>query len=155
MENIITMENISKKLNIRVVTLFIITILLALFAFFTSYGLLGTGLLLVAAVLPFCGIKKEVYTITGSSVKHLTYYFESEKMVSVQQSIKASFRNEGPKVLFLSYGNGRMDVTITKDKKYAVVTLYHYVPYKYEPVGESVRFVNEEVTALCNYISLK
>jgi len=149
------MENITKKLNIRVVTLLIITILLALFAFFTSYELLGTVLLLLAAVLPFCGIKKEVYTLTGSPVKHLTYYFESENMTNVQQSIKACFRNEGSKVPFSSYGNGRIDVTITKDKKYAVVTLSHYVPHKYEPVGESVKLVNEDVTLLCNYLTLK
>lgn len=149
------MENIRQKLNIKVVALLIITILLALVAFFTSYAALGVVLLLAAAALPFFGIKKEIYTLTGSTVKHLTYYFESEKLSSVERSIKASFRDEAPKIAFLSYGNGRMDVTITKDRKFALVKLSHYVPHKYEQVGEEVTFTNDEVTSLCKYLGIK
>lgn len=149
------MENIRQKLNIKLVTLLAITVILALFAFFTSYAALGIVLLLIAVALPFFGLKKEIYTLTGSPIKHLTYYFESERMSSVQRSIKATFRDEAPQVPFLSYGNGRLDVTITKDRKFAIVKLSHYVPHKYEQIGEEVIFTNDEVTALCNYLSIK
>ncbi len=149
------MENIIKKLNIRVVTLISITILLSLFALFTGYTALGVVLLLVAAGLPFLGMKKEIYTLTGSPVKHLTFYFESEKMSSVERSVNAAFRDDAPKVALLSYGNGRIDVTITKDKKFAVVKLSRYVPHKYEPVGKEVTFTNDEVTSLCKYLEIK
>lgn len=152
---IIKMENIRQKLNIKLITLLAIIIILALFAFFTSYSSLGALLLLAAVALPFFGIKKEVYTLTGSPVKRLTFYFEGEKMSSVERSIKASFRDEAPKVAFLSYGNGRIDVTISKDRKYAVVKLSRYVPHKYEQVGEEVTFTNDEVTSLCNYLGIK
>lgn len=148
------MENIRKKLNIKVVTLLTITILLALFAFFTNYVEVGAVLSLVAIVLLFCGVKKEIYTLTGSPVKHLTFYFESDKLNTLERSIKATFRDDAPKVEFVPASNGRMDVSISKDKKYAVVTLSRYVPHRYEPVGEAVKFINEEVTALCNYLQL-
>lgn len=150
----ITMENIRKKLNIRVVTLLSITILLALFAFFTSYVALGVVLLLVACALPFFGMKKEVYTLTGSPVKHLTFYFESEKLSTVEHAVKASFRNEEPKVPFISYGNGRMEVTMSKDKKFAVVRLSRYSPHKYEPVGKEAIFLDDQVTSLCSYLNM-
>lgn len=149
------MENIRQKLNIKIVILLGITIILALFAFFTGYSALGAVLLLVSIALPFCGIKKEIYTLTGSPVKRLTFYFESEKMSSVERSVKASFRDEAPKVAFLSYGNGRIDVTISKDRKFAVVKLSRYVPHKYEPVGEEATFTNDEVTSLCKYLGIK
>lgn len=149
------MENIRKKLNIKVVTLLIITIILALFAFFTNYSTLGIVLLLIATALPFFGIKKEIYTLTGSPVKHLTFYFESDKIHDLQRSINANFRDESPRVQFVTASNGRMDVSLTKDKKYAVVKLSRYVPHRYEPIGESVKFVDDQVTALCNYLQLK
>ena len=149
------MENIEKKLNIKLVTLLVIIILLALFSFFTNYVKVGVVLSLVAVSLLFCGVKKEVYTETGSPVKRLTFYFESEKMSSVERSFKASFRDEAPKVAFLSYGNGRIDVTISKDRKFAVVKLSRYVPHKYEQVGEEITFTNNEVTSLCNYLGIK
>ncbi|MFA6769800.1 MAG: hypothetical protein WCR71_01340 [Bacteroidales bacterium] len=148
------MENIRKKINIKVVTLLAITVLLAFFAFFTNYIELGFLLLFAAIALLFCGIKKEVYVLTGSPVKHLIFYFESEKIDTLERSVKANFRDEAPRVEFLSASNGRMDVSITKDRKYAVVRLSRYVPHKYEPVGAPVKFINEQVTALCNYLDL-
>lgn len=148
------MENIEKKLNIKLVTLLVIIILLALFSFFTNYVKVGVVLSLVAVSLLFCGVKKEVYTETGSPVKRLTFYFESSNLNTVERSIKAILKGQAPKVEFLPASNGRMDVFITKDRKYAAVTLSRYVPHRYEPVGEAIKFKNHEVKALCNYLQL-
>lgn len=148
------MENIEKKLNIKVVTLLAIIVLLALFAFFTNYAKVGVVLSLVAIALLFCGVKKEIYTLTGSPVKRLTFYFESNNINNVERSIKAILSGEAPQIKFLPASNGRMDVFITKDRKYAVVTLSRYVPHKYEPVGEAIKFMNHQVKALCNYLQI-
>lgn len=148
------MENIIKKIDLKRVSILAITLLLALFALFTSWITIGVVLIIIAFIVAALGLKKEVYTVTGSNVKRYTFYYEGERRGDIQNAVKGSFKEGSPVVSFITSGSGKIEVAITKDRSFAIVSLWHFVPHKYEAVGEPQIFEKESVTALCNYIEV-
>ncbi len=146
------MENIVNKIDIKRVSIIVIALLLAVFAFVTSWVSIGSGLLVVSVVVACMGLKKEVYTPTGSQVKRHTFYFEGESRGVIGDAVKNNFAEGSATVKFLSTGSGRLDISITKDRKFAVLAVSHFIPHRYEPVGEPVVLENEKVSSLCSYL---
>ncbi len=146
------MENIVKKIDIKRVSVLSILIVLSVFAFVTSWTTIGMVLLISSVVLACLGLKKEVYSKTGSPVKHYSFYFEGERRREVSEAINDRFKEGYPVVCFTSSGSGKLDVRISKDRRYAVIVVSHFVPHRYEPVGEPVVLENENLTELCSYL---
>ncbi len=95
---------------------------------------------------------QEVYIVTGSPVKRETYFFEGDSRFTLEKVLRSDLDNNSLIIYFGDNGSGRLDIIISKDRSFAVATISHFVPYKYEQITEPIEFCGPKVEKLASYL---
>lgn len=149
------MDKIIKKINIKRVTLLSILVVLAIFAFITRWPMVGSVLILIAVILSFLNLHSLYYRVTGSPIKSSTYYFEGERRAELIRAFDGKLQGELPSIEFGVRGSGKVELLISRDRKFAQVTIWHYVPHAYKQIGNPIIFENEELKPLVALLGIE
>ena len=107
----------------------------------------GTIFLLIALYRLFWRSKELVYTPTGSSISEGSCYWDVSDLQELARLLEQSdFASTAPLTVKLS-GNVRLDYILSKDRKFAAVQLFRFVPYVYEPVSQVYYYTGEVAEA--------
>lgn len=112
----------------------------------------GTVCLIFALYRLFWKSKGKVYTPTGSSVVEGSCYWDSCELQHLTAMLEQSdFKLDKHLSAKLS-GNVRLDYILSKDRKFAAVQLFQFVPYVYEPVTNVFYYTEEIASNFAKYI---
>lgn len=108
---------------------------------------LGTVLLLVALFRLFWRSKEWVYIPTGSVAKDGSCYFDVAGLQALGNLLERKTFDAGAGVKLRSSGNARMDYMISRDKKFAAVQLFRFVPFTYETASPVFYLTGKEAAS--------
>lgn len=107
----------------------------------------GTVLLLVALFRLFWKSKEWVYIPTGSVAKDGSCYFDICDLQALNNLLEQRTFDTGVDVKARSNGNARMDYMVSRDKKFAAVQLFRFVPYTYEAASSVFYLTGKDATS--------
>lgn len=117
------------------------------------------ALLTIGTILVLCGIyrlffrcKEIIYMATGSSITEGSCYFDISDLQKMSSLLEKKDFNGKAEILMKMRGNARMDYMISKDRKFAAVQLYHFIPYTYEAASRIFYFTDEDSEQFIHYI---
>lgn len=118
-----------------------------------TVGIVGVG---VALALILFSCKSLLYTPTKSPVKQYSLYFKTDELSNLMYSIETNSIDGISKLVGDRDSGIRLDVAISKDRKFVACQIMKYVPYNYEatsvvytiPVEHAQKF-SKLVTDLC------
>lgn len=113
---------------------------------------LGTALCLTGIFRLFWKSKEVVYAPTGSVAKERTVFFDLKHKDALKDIITSGSFAGSSDIRGEASGNLRMDVIFSKDKKFAAVQLFQFVPYTYQPITSVRYFTNESAAAVYAFL---
>ena len=147
------MENvIEKRLNVKVLVLVITLVIVSGVALILKDYSTTVIVFIAAALIFFFKRKHEVYTVTGSPVKRESYFIDRDSKSALENVLHGELGDNSLLIYFSDSGSGRLDVIMTKDESYAVATMYHYIPHKYEQVADPIVYSGPKVKKLARYL---
>ncbi|MEG1838059.1 MAG: hypothetical protein RR220_02085 [Bacteroidaceae bacterium] len=115
---------------------------------------IGTIFMLFGIFRLFWKSKEMVYLPTGSSAKESTFFFDTQVMNTLAESINSGkFAMDKP-LKMLDSGNVRLDIVMSQDMKFAAAQLFQFVPYTYNPVTEVRYFTEEQAKSMADYLKV-
>lgn len=112
----------------------------------------GTVCLLVALYRLFWRAKEKVYTQTGSAIVEGSSYWDSCDYQPLVDILEHSNFKQGRNLTVKLSGNIRLDYIVSKDRKFAAVQLFRFVPYVYEPVTQVYYYVEDDAVGFARYL---
>ncbi len=109
----------------------------------TAGGILGA----VGLIMLLAGKRTLVHAPTGSKVRARVLTFEAEELDKLQKAMETRQFTQLGRLRQQDSGGVRLDMLLTADNRYALVSLYKYVPFDYELVGEPVKFHDEDAAS--------
>lgn len=94
-----------------------------------TVGVVGVGVV-IALILFSC--KSLLYTPTKSPVKQYSLFFKTDELSNLMYSIETNNMDGMSKLVGDRNSGIRLDVAISKDRKFAACQIMKYVPYNYE-----------------------
>lgn len=147
------MENlIVKRLNVKILVLTITMVIISGVALILKDYSTTVIVLIAAALIFFFKRKHEVYTVTGSTVKRESYFFDRESKSALESVLHGELGDNSLIMYFSDNGSGRLDVIMTKDENYAVATIFHYIPHRYEQDSDPIEYTGPKVKKLARYL---
>jgi hypothetical protein len=143
---------IDKRLNVKVLVLAITLIIVSGVALILKDYSTTVIVFIAAALIYFFKHKHEVYTVTGSPVKRESYFFDRDSKGALENVLHGELGDNSLLIYFSDNGSGRLDVIMAKDESYAVATIYHYIPHKYELVSGPIEYSGPKVKKLARYL---
>lgn len=116
---------------------------------------LGTILILVSLYRFFWKSNEVVYLPTGSVVSEGTRYIDSCDLDTMARLIEDKDFNLSERLSFKHSGNGRVDYLVSKDRQFAAVQLFRFVPYMYEPATQVYYYTGDDAAAFARYLCTK
>lgn len=120
-----------------------------------SLLVVGVGMILLALYRFLWKSRRVVYTSTGSPVTEGSCYMDSEDLSEIGRIIETKTFSLSSRRAFKQNGNGRLDYLISKDRRFAAVQLFRFIPYTYEPASTIHYYHDEEAVAFARYIGIK
>lgn len=120
-----------------------------------SMGLmvLGTALFLGGVFRLFWKSKKIVYLPTGSVAKEQSVFFDLKHADDLAEMVKTGNFPVTAEIKGGGSGNLRLDVILSEDRKFAVVQLFQFVPYTYNPITPVRYYTNGEATSIAAFLA--
>ncbi|PKO97503.1 MAG: hypothetical protein CVU12_00530 [Bacteroidetes bacterium HGW-Bacteroidetes-7] len=147
------MENlIVKRINVKILVLTITMVIISGVALILKDYSTTVIVLIAAALIFFFKRKHEVYTVTGSPVKRESYFFDRESKSALESVLHGELGDNSLVMYFSDNGSGRLDVIMTKDENYAVATIFHYIPHRYEQDSDPIEYTGPKVKKLARYL---
>lgn len=115
----------------------------------------GTILLLVALYRIFWKSTEVVYIPTGSVISEGTRYMDSCDLTELTRLIEDRNFSLSLRMTFKQSGNGRLDYLISKDRQFAAVQLFRFIPYTYEPTTQVYYYTGDDAAAFARYLGFK
>lgn len=113
---------------------------------------LGTALILVSLYRLFWMGAEIVYIPTGSTISEGSYYVDTDDLETLQGLLERKSFDRAVSVIVKHTGNGRLDYMVSKDGKFAVAQLFHFVPYAYEPASDIYYYTDADAAAFKSYV---
>lgn len=114
----------------------------------TMVFMLGGTVLFLWAVFRFFWQSKEwVYVPTGSAIKEGTCFFDGCDLQALADTMGKKRFLAGNSLKVKESGNVRMDYMLSRDKKFAAVQLFRFIPYTYEPASSVFYFTGNDADA--------
>lgn len=107
----------------------------------------GTILFLLAVYRLFWRSKEWVYIPTGSVAKEGSCFFDVCDLEALNDALDKKTFTSHKDVRVKTNGNVRMDYMISRDKKFAAVQLFRFVPYTYEPASSVIYYTGNDASA--------
>lgn len=107
----------------------------------------GTILFLLAVYRLFWRSKEWVYIPTGSVAKEGSCFFDVCDLEALNDALDKKTFTSHKDVRVKTNGNMRMDYMISRDKKFAAVQLFRFVPYTYEPASSVIYYTGNDASA--------
>lgn len=120
-----------------------------------AMGLLVIGSILILWSLFrfFSKSKNLVYIPTGSATCEASLFFNLKDFSTLSQWLEnGEFASDVP-VSSERNGNLRLDVLFTKDRQFAALQLFQFVPYTYAPVTTVAYFKGDDAVSVCNFLA--
>lgn len=115
----------------------------------------GTVLILLSLYRIFWKNSEVIYIPTGSAVTEASCYLDVGDFQLLKEAIDGcSFCNVSS-VSFKHSGNIRMDYMLSKDRKFAAVQLFRFVPYAYEPATKVYYYTGDDAAVFAHYLSTR
>ena len=112
-------------------------------------------LILVSLYRFFWKSNEVVYLPTGSVVSEGTRYIDSCDLDTMARLIEDKDFNLSERLSFKHSGNGRVDYLVSKDRQFAAVQLFRFVPYMYEPATQVYYYTGDDAAAFARYLCTK
>lgn len=112
----------------------------------------GTALLFFSVFRFFMKSKKTVYLPTKSEIKKSSLFFDPVYLDTLSEMLKSGNFIQDKTVPGLHSGNIRMDMRVSRDKKFARVQLFRYIPYTYSAVSPVFYFTGESAESFCAFL---
>lgn len=158
--------NIAKRTSISGLILSSLLILIGLAALISSNRLeehasaLTMILMLSGTIFVILGVfrlvwkgKVVIYTPTGSVAKEKSFFFDLKYLDALKSCITTGQFSTDADVKSEPDGNIRMDVILSKDKKFVAVQLFQFVPYAYNPITSVHYYTNGDAIALSSFLT--
>lgn len=116
---------------------------------------LGTILLLVALYRFFWKSTEIVYTPSGSKICEGSCFFDSCDFEHLANTMNYRDFSLSKKVALKQSGNIRLDYLVSKDRQFAAVQLFRFVPYAYEPATEVYYYMGNDAVLFARYLNIK
>lgn len=116
---------------------------------------LGTILILLALYRLFWKSTEMVYMPTGSVVSEGSCYMDSGDLPEMTHLMENKDFKLSSRMSFKQSGNGRLDYLISKDRQFAAVQLFRFVPYMYEPATQVYYYTGDDAAAFARYLCAK
>ena len=155
---------IIEKQNINALILSIVSIVGGLFLTFHSYifkmsknleiALVVIGILciLIGVSILILKSKQRIYAKTGSVIKQQICYFSRDELNIAQNLlINGKFENEKA-ITLLDTGNLYFEVQISKDKCFAAVQIFEFVPFAFQPTTQIYYFTDNQALKFYEYM---
>lgn len=127
-----------------------------------SSSTLSMAMLTLGAILIFMAIYRifwksteVVYIPTGSVVSDGSCYMDSCDLSEMNRLMDSKNFSLSTRMTFKQSGNGRLDYLISKDRQFAAVQLFHFVPYTYEPASPIYYYTGDDAAAFARYLCAK
>ncbi len=159
-----------KRTSMSAIAISIIMLLAGIFLFASIFCLtdrasslsmalmvLGTVCLLVGMYRLFWRSQEIVYLPTGSPAIEQSLFFDVEHLHLLKSGFEGgildtTILNDTAQIRSTSSGNVRLDVILSRDKRFAAVQLFQFVPYNYEPVTSAYYFKEDDAAALSAFL---
>lgn len=115
----------------------------------------GTILLLFALYRLFWRSKENVYLPTGSSLVEGSCYWDSGDLKVLMKMLEHTTFDSAKRIPAKLSGTVRLDYIISKDRQFAAVQLFHFVPYIYEPASKVYYYTGNDAANLVHYLNTK
>ncbi len=148
------MKTIVKKINIKNLAISVILALAAIIFFIVSSALTGVILLLISGLLLMFGLTQEVYAPSNKPIRRYTYYFDKEKIQTLEKILREGPDQHPEPFPFNKYGSGKLDILITSNKEFISLKLFKFVPHKYEEASDFIEHTGKEAKQLCRFLSV-
>lgn len=112
----------------------------------------GTICLLIALYRLFWRTKEKVYTQTGSAIVEGSCYWDSCDYQSLVEILEHANFKLGKNLTVKLSGNIRLDYIVSKDRRFAAVQLFRFVPYVYEPVTQVYYYMEDDAVGFVRYL---
>ena len=112
----------------------------------------GTALILLSLYRIFWKSSEVVYLPTGSVVTEGSCYVDVRDLKSLEEAVHERNFSNASSVSFKHSGNVRMDYMLSKDRKFAAVQLFRFVPYTYEPATAIYYYTGDDAASFAHYL---
>lgn len=116
---------------------------------------LGTIFLLVALYRFFWKSTEIVYIPSGSKISEGSCFFDSCDFEDLADAMICRNFSLSKKVALKQNGNIRLDYLVSKDRQFAAVQLFRFVPYAYEPATEVYYYMGNDAVLFARYLNIK
>lgn len=116
---------------------------------------LGTIFLLIAMYRFFWRSRDLVYTPTGSVIVDGSCFLDICDLKQLEEMLEQGKFEMSDRLTFKHSGNVRMDYMLSKDRKFAAVQLFKFIPYTYEPISQVFYYTDETARLFTNHLSDK
>ncbi len=111
----------------------------------------GFLLVIVGLIRLLKGSKRLVYAPTASVVKKGSRYLSADRLPSLREVLETKDFASSKGIALKADGNARLDYMASRDRRFAAVQLFRYVPYTYEAASSIFYYTgNDAETFLDN-----
>ena len=118
-----------------------------------SLMVLGAALFLFGIFRLLWKSKEVVYLPTGSLANEYRVFFDLKDLDKLKGIVTSNSYSVSSEIKSQAGGNVRLEIILSKDKKFAAVQLFQFIPYTYQPVTSVHYYTNEEASAFAAFLA--
>lgn len=118
-----------------------------------SLMVLGAALFLFGIFRLLWKSKEVVYLPTGSLANEYRVFFDLKDLDRLKGMVTSNSYSVSSEIKSQAGGNIRLEIILSKDKKFAAVQLFQFIPYTYQPVTSVHYYTNEEASAVAAFLA--
>ncbi len=108
---------------------------------------IGTILILLGIFRLFWRSKEWVYLPTKSTIKEGSSFFDEGNLSTIADALRKKDFTSGRNAPMKPGGSVRLDYFLSRDRKFAAVQLFRFIPYTYEPASSIYYYTDNDAAA--------
>jgi len=115
-------------------------------------GVIGFSMIAYSLYRFWNRFDETIYVPTGSITKERSFYFDLKHLDDLHGCVDTGDFSRLSGVRADVNGNIRMDLMVSRDRKFVAVQLFQFVPYVYQPITTVYYYTNGEADSIIRYL---